>query len=91
MLFKTYLAAGAMASGALAGTMQKPVRCTAPKMTEERIMLNKQFALEEADARSNGAFAVQADIPVNVYLHTVSAKQSTLLSVRLGTSFERTT
>jgi hypothetical protein len=83
MLFNTYLAAGFLASGVLAGVTRKPFRCSAPEMTPERKALNKQFALQEAESLRAGQFATQlkADIPVNVYLHSVSAKTSTLLSV----------
>lgn len=85
MLLKTYLAAGALASGAMAGAIKKPqgVRCSAPEMTEEQMELNMEFANLEAEALRTGAFAAraQADIPVNVYLHTISADESTLLSV----------
>jgi hypothetical protein len=51
-------------------------------MTEERAEWVKKFAAEEARAREAGEVVIQADIPINVYLHTISSKESTLLSVR---------
>lgn len=54
--------------------------CSAPEPSEEMLQKHREFAIKEAADREAG-ISVQKAMSVNVYLHSVSASEDTLLSV----------
>lgn len=93
MLFKTYLGTGILASGVTATTLQwhdHIMACSTPQPTEEQKAVAKEFSLQEAASRSSG-LTMQADINVEVYLHSIASTESDLLSVHLRLSVSNRT
>lgn len=90
MLFKTVLATGLMAMTAAAHQLPKRgerIGCGTRGPSENQRKIQHDLALQEAaDRNLNLAISGNAkkeDIEVNVYMHSVSAKNATLLSVSL--------
>ena len=88
MLFKTVFTTGLMAMGALAHQLPKRgerLGCGTTNPTENQRKVMHDLSLQEtADRNMNLAISNNAkkeDIEVNVYMHSISARNSTLLSV----------
>ncbi|KAG5989771.1 hypothetical protein E4U54_004254 [Claviceps lovelessii] len=81
MLFKSCLAAGMLASGAVAGAIKgRSGRCAAEPATQQQLDEARQFGILEAELLSTGGPIHNAPVEVNVYFHSVSATPKGLLS-----------